>query len=292
MFWQIPVSLRLVTAYVATPILIKKIVGLPSLKKNFCWQYLFCFSFSVVWALYFGFNLSQSVLILIFIGLANSLGAYAYWQATKISLSKTSLFMQADDLIGMFLGYLILGEVKFLNTGLIIGILLCFCAVGILTRKESNLALVKWVMIYGTIWGGVIFATRYFALEGMSFSQFLFGWYGGSFLGSLLILSFVPDLEESEEGGKKDTKETNKTRLFLGIASLAIAVWLSMVLGYWVMNLSPIAIAQPIFLVSKAVLPAIIGLWIFKEAATLTNREKFAYIVGIAGVLIIAFSYR
>jgi hypothetical protein len=65
-----------------------------------------------------------------------------------------------------------------------------------------------------------------------------------------------------------------------------------MVLGYWVMNLSPIAIAQPIFLVSEAVLPAIIGLWIFKEAATLTNREKFAYIVGIAGVLIIAFSYR
>lgn len=240
------------------------------------------------------------MLILIAVGLFNSLGAYSQWQAVKISLSKNSLFTQADDVIGMFLGYLILGETKFLNPGLIAGIILCFGAVGLLVYPKnsgnnaggskdsadssaSNLALIKWVAIYSIIWGGAIFAARYFALEKMPFPEFLLGWYSGSFLGSQIIFA-------SSQEGKARIHFSASEIFFIG--ALAIFIWLSMTLEYWVVNLAPITVSQPVFLVSEATLPVIIGLWIFKEAKSLTNREKLAYIIGIVGVIVIAFSYR
>lgn len=292
MFWQIPVLCRLVTAYIAVPILLKQLVGLPSLKRRFCWQFFFCFTLSAGYSLFAGFNLSFSTLILICLGLFNSVAAYAQWRAIRISLSKTSLFTQADDLTAMLLGYFILNETKFLSPGLVAGVLFCFgAAILIILAKNSekdnpdtkqNIVLIKWIAIYSIIWGIGIFFMRYFALENLSFPNFLFGWYGGTFLGSLIIFFCAKEEEISIQLNKKE---------IAGIGLLALFTWISMVLGYWVAKLAPITVFQPIYLVSEAILPTIIGLLIFKESLSLLNKEKIAYVIGIVGTIAIALSY-
>jgi len=292
MFWQIPILCRLATAYIAVPILLKKFVGLPSLKRRFCWQFFFCFAFSAGYAIFEGLNIGLPSLILICLGLFNSLAAYAQWQAIKISLSKTSLFTQADDLTAMLLGYFILNETKFLSPGLIVGVLLCFSAATLIVFAKNsgkddigakqNIALMKWIAIYSFIWGIAVFAMRYFALGNLSFPNFLFWWYGGSFLGSLAIFFSANEKEISIQLNKKE---------IAGVGGLAIFIWISMVLGYWGARLAPITVFQPIYLVSEAILPTFIGLLVFKEALTLPNKEKIAYIIGIVGTIVIALSY-
>lgn len=291
MFWQIPVLCRLATAYIAVPILLKKIVGLPSLKRRFCWQFFFCFAFSTSYALFEGLELGLSSLILICMGLFNSLAAYAQWRAIKISLSKTSLFTQADDLTAMLLGSFILNETRFLSPGLIAGVLLCFGAATLIVlaknsekdiNSKQNIALMKWIATYSFIWGIAIFAMRYFAVENLSFPNFLFWWYGGSFLGSLVIFFSTSEKEISIQLSKKE---------IAGVGVLALFIWISMVLGYWGAKLAPIAVFQPIYLVSEAILPTVIGLLIFKESLILVKKEKIAYVAGITGTIIIALNY-
>ena len=229
------------------------------------------------------------------IGFFNSFGAYCHWQAIKISLSKTSLFTQTDDIIGMSLGYWLLNETKYLNTGLIFGIILCLGAASLLISGESNIRLIKYVAIYSIIWGIATFLERYFAITGISFSEFLVGWYGGTLVGISCILFFL-----KEEG--LAIKVPKKEILSVGI--LAIAIWLSMFLGYWAAKLAPITVFQPIFMVSEAVLPTLIGLMVFKEIKSLRVKtfifhdrnytfplEKFAFLLGFAGIIAISASY-
>jgi len=65
-----------------------------------------------------------------------------------------------------------------------------------------------------------------------------------------------------------------------------------MLLGYWAAKLAPITVYQPIFMVSEAVLPTLIGFIIFKEAKSLSVKEKFAFLLGLAGITAIAISFR
>jgi drug/metabolite transporter (DMT)-like permease len=295
--WQIIVFSRVITAHIFLPFLLKRLTGLNlSLKRLVWWQFLFCFAFSLIYALIFGFTLKHQLLMVAGIGFFNSLGAYCQWQAVKMSLSKTSLFTQADDIIGMSLGYWLLNETKYLTKGLVSGIVLCFGAAGLLISGESNIRLIKYVGIYSVIWGVASFLERYFAITGISFSEFLVSWYGGTLIGISCILFFFKEEGLTIKVPKKE---------IMGVGVLAIVIWLSMYLGYWAAKLAPITVYQPIFLVSEAVLPTLIGLLIFKEIKTLRVKtfifhgrsyafpiEKFAFLLGLAGITAIAISFR
>jgi len=244
---------------------------------------LFCLAFSSLYALIFGFTFKSELWMVAGIGFFNSLGAYCQWQAVKMSLSKTSLFTQADDIIGISLGYLFLNETRFLNSGLILGIIICLGAASLLISSESNIRLMKYVGTYSVIWGLATFLMRYFALSGIPFCEFLASWYAGTLIGISCILFFFKEEGLTIKAQKKE---------IMGVGVLAIAIWFSMLLGYWAAKLAPITVYQPIFMVSEAVLPTLIGFIIFKEAKSLSVKEKFAFLLGLTGITAIAISFR
>src|SRR3989344_9413055 len=109
--WQVPVILRIVIGYLILPVLTKKIAKAPSRTRNLVWQYFLAAVFALIFAAIQGAELFQSrVLIVMLIGAFNAFACYCQWRAVDISLSKTSIATQWDDLITLGLGYLVLKE--------------------------------------------------------------------------------------------------------------------------------------------------------------------------------------
>jgi len=281
--WQIIVFIRVIIGHIVAPVLYKKATQTKSdLEKLIWWQFLFCLTLSVGYGLIFGFTFKSEILLVAIIGFFNSFGCYCQWQAVKINLAKASLFTQADDIIAVLLGYLILHETKYLNTALGFGVIGCFLAASILisAKFSENMRLIKYIGIYSVIWGVASFLDRYFALQSIPFSEFLIGWYGGSFIGISFFLL--------REGRLVVKAPKNEIAL---VAGLSIFVWLSKLLGYWGANLVPITIFQPIYLVTEAIFPTLTGLHIFHEYKTLEFKEKLAIALGLASIIAITVSY-
>jgi len=200
-----------------------------------------------------------------------------------MSLSKTSLFTQLDDIIAVLLGYLVLHETKFLNITLVFGVIGCFGAVSLLisAKFSDNIPMIKYIGIYSVIWGVASFLDRYFAITGISFSEFLVSWYGGSFLGISFFLF--------KQGRLVIKAPKNEISL---VAGLSVLAWFSRLFEYWGANLAPITVFQPIYLVTEAVFPTLIGLYIFHESKTITSKEKIAIVLGLASIIAISVSYR
>ncbi len=291
--WQVPIILSVLVSYIIAPILIKKIARSPSRTRNLVWQYFFAAALATLSALIIGTDFSgkQAVVVAI-IGAFNAFACYCQWRAIDISLSKTSLFTQADDLICVFLGYLILGEGQLLNILLVIGVVFCvgsgllFVWEKIQKNKNDNKpfkhSIWLWVMLYSIIWGVAVFSKRYFFLGGMSLLTFVASWYGGSFCGACVVFAL---------GGKKEAGEPLKLKQIGGVLVLAVIIWTSLMLGYWVRSLAPLTIVQPIYQIAEIILPTIIGLWIFKEAKELSTISRLAILIGLTGGMILIFGY-
>ncbi len=284
--WQVIVFSRVVLGHIIGTALLKKLLQSYKIdrKKLLCWQFSFCLIFSIIYALIFGFTFRPILWLIVGIGILNSFGAYCQWRAIDLSLSKTSLFTQADDLISLFLCYWLLDETRFLNIGLVSGLILCFGAATLLMSKESNVRLIKFVGTYSVIWGVAGFLIRYFAISDIPFAEFLCSWYAGSLLGTLCIFFFSKEIKLSFKLTKKEMRN-------VGIVAITGA-WGGMVLVYWAAKLAPLTVYQPIFLVSEAVFPTLLGLYVFKEINTLlSKKEKTAFLLGLIGVVVIAFSH-
>lgn len=295
--WQIPVLLSIVLGHLVAPNLIKRISGVPSRARNLVWQYFMTAALAASVAVLTGAEMwKKQVLIVAIIGAFNAFACYCHWRAVDISLSKTSLFTQADDFIAIALGYLVLHEARFLGPWLAIGVILSLGAVLWLTSAKAwavekkngqstamrTRQLVGWVMLYSVIWGGAIFSMRYFAVGGMSLPSYIASWYGGSLIGALITFALA---------GKKERGAPLTRGQILNVLPLAITIWLSLMTAYWSKSLAPITVVQPILQVTEMIFPTIIGLWIFKEAKELTNPDYLAFGMGLVGGLIIAMSF-
>lgn len=292
--WQIPLFLSVLIGYIIAPILIKMIARAPSRPRSLSWQYFFCGVLASAAALLNGADLAdQRLLIVAGIGAVNAFACYCHWRAVDISMTRTALFTQGDDIIAMLLGYLILGEGKLLNSELAIGVALAVGAVLFysLSKKQTvNSAsqingweiFGKWVLCYSVIWGGAIFSMRFFALKGLNLTSYTAAWYSGSFLGALMTLRF---------SSKKESGEPLKARAVISILPLSVSIWTSLMLYYWSVSLAPITVVQPICQVSGVVFPALIGVFVFKEVETLNIKSKMAMAIGLVGALIITFSF-
>lgn len=292
MFWQIPIIFRIIFGDLIAPYLQKKISAKPSRSRNLFWQYFFTALFATTVAFFCGVEFNDSkFLIILIIGTFNAFGCYCQWRAIAISLSKTSLFTQADDLIAMTLGYILLHEASSLNTFLVIGVTLCLGAVMIFTYNEyragekikiSLSGIGIWVASYSIIWGIATFSTRYFVLKNMPLPSYIAAWYLGSLVGACIIFLL---------SSKKEKGQTLTLRQIGQIAPLATTIWISLMFSYWSFMLAPITVVQPILQVSEMTFRTIIGLWVFKEIKELNRTSKIAMIIGLAGGLIIIFSY-
>ena len=125
--WYVPVVIRMLAAYMAGPLLLKPLAGQYAQAKLLLIQFAICFAVALPLAAALGqLQLDWAIVA---VGCGNGLAAYCYRQAIAISLSRTALFAFWDDLLAMGLSYVILHEGRFLNAGLVAGVLLSVGAV-------------------------------------------------------------------------------------------------------------------------------------------------------------------
>lgn len=197
----------------------------------------------------------------------------------------------------MILGYWILKEGQFLNTGIAIGIALSFTALilfvhhGYLKKgedknKKTPLAFILYVLTYSVIWGFAVFSFRYFGINGVERLTFLSSWYGGSLLTALVIFLTYTDKDETQ---KIKTPLTLKDVGWVGI--LSVVIFLSLFLAYWSYQLAPIIVLQTIYLVAEMVLPSIIGLVVFHERKKMDAQEWIYFGIGITGGVLVALNF-
>ncbi|MCK4859765.1 MAG: hypothetical protein KAS87_04305 [Candidatus Omnitrophica bacterium] len=298
--WYIPVVLRILLINTIFPWLLKGKVVQANFVQRFFLQYLFCSVFAVLVAISLGqLVFTATTLIIAVIGVFNGFGAYSQWRATQINLSAMSIFAFLDDAIAISLGYLILKEGKFLNTGVGIGLTLCASVVilfavnnylkrkkGVKGKEHLPLRFFGYVMSFTIIWGVATFLTRYFALEGVGVGTFIFGWYGGS-----VITAFIIFLIKKEKGIFQEVKETMTNNNFCIMFVMSVLIMTNIWLSYWALQLAPLMVVKPIFFVSAMVIPAIIGLYIFKEAKKYERREKLFFVIAFVGGVLIALSF-
>lgn len=293
--WQIPMIGVVLVSYVLMPVLIKRISKAPNRTRNLVWQYLFCAAISIMVATIARVNLLDYRLLVIAlaIGVPNALACYCQWRAVDISLSKTSVATQWDDMTSLALGYLILNEAAVLNAPLVVGIILSVGAALFFTltknrnggKKEvsKSRTLGLWILVYSLIWGWATFSMRYFALKGVPLPAYVAAWYTGSLLGAVGTYFIA---------GKKEAGDPLTLKQIVKVLPLSIAILTSLSMQYWTKIMVPITIFQPIAQVAEMVLPTLIGLYYFKEVKDLKTLSKIIFAVGIAGGLIIAFAYR
>jgi hypothetical protein len=288
--WQIPLLLQVVITYIGNPIVIKKSTGLPGrtprlvlmflVNASLAWLLLAVFPASAIW--------DERLLMVGGIGVMNSVANYAHWRAADVSLSRTSVMAQGDDIIALMLGYIFLGESALLTPLLVTGLVLCMGSAVILSiRKREDgkpppRSFLGWVAVYCTLWGIAVFSTRYFGVSGVPVPSFLVGWYTGSFAGSLVVAAVMG--KEERKGGVT----WNGFGWVLALCSVSIT---GLGLAYWVKCLVPITVVQPIVQVAESVLPTFIGLLIFKEAKNIDLWQRTLFAAGIAGSVVLGLSY-
>src|SRR3989344_281707 len=246
---------------------------------------------------------------IIAVGFFNALANFVYWKGMAISLSKVSIFLVFDDLIAMGLAYWILQEGKFMTSGLSVVITLCLVSVLFLSAYKKRRAEIKqeaclvdgvetkqlakhvwkqeitfltYVLIFSITWGVAMFAMNYFPKQGLSQLTFLSSWYIGSVCGgSLLLLLSRRPLPSFRSIGKSNWRL---------LALLSVCMPVTNGFGIWAFKLAPQVVIQPIFLVSAAVVPVLIGFYLFREIKELDWLEKMLFAMSLLGVIIIAIA--
>ena len=132
MDWYVPVVCRIVTGYIAVPILLKPMVDKYPHSMMLFLQFVCCFAVALPVA---ALNQHRVDWMIVAVGFINGLAAYCYRKAITMSLSRTALLAFWDDLLAMGLSYVILHEVQFLTTGIILGMVASLGAVILFTVR-------------------------------------------------------------------------------------------------------------------------------------------------------------
>jgi len=238
------------------------------------------------------------------VGFVQAFGTYCHWRAFDISMSKASLYAWPDDVFAMLLAVVYLKEVHVLNVPMALGILCSLGAMVLFMRsdaakkndagKSNPRMLWLWILGYSGLWGGAFFSLKYFAVKEVPVLAFIQPWYLGAVLAAFIVCGIAV-----------------RGRAFKGIAALpaaslaisgalGIAILLSLVLTFSVLRLAPLVVAQPMFLVTESVIPALIGLLElkvlgfklgFSEGQDYTLFDWMCFGLGVLGVCLIAIGY-
>ncbi len=278
-------------------VLIKKNVSGHSRTKRFLLQFIFCALITGFISVVTGkFNFSYAAGLVFIVGFFNGLAAYCQWEAIKVSLSKNSLFTFWDDIIAMSLAYFILNEGATLTPILIVGISISLLSVILFVlndykkrvqqeKDKTNLPLsfLVYVGIYSLIWGVAVFLMKYFSLKGVGFFTFLPSWYAGASVAAVLI--------RLKMRASESTDPAFTAKDILGVLVLSVTIFTGLGLAFLSYGAAPLIVAQPLFLVGEMIVPALIGLYFFKEIKELDYRQKIFFGMGILGGTIISFSF-
>lgn len=291
MFWQVPVLVRVLAAHVGFPYVVKKLSGLPGRSRRIALQFAFCIAFTLVYIVATGDwpVLDWRFAAIFGFGVVNAAAVYSQWRAIEISLVKNSLFTQADDLIAIALGLVVLGEGSAMSAPTIAtAVALCVfgtIAYSLSTKQDGkeNRRVFLYIATYSVIWGVAVFSQRALALEGMSISSYALAWYGGTFLGSFGLIATVGRAEEP-------LKLTGSVLWKMG--ALAALVWTAFTFGYFAYQSAPVAVSQPVFQVTELVFPLLIGIFVFKEVQLPRWRDRLLLATALGGAVMVLLSYR
>lgn len=279
MTWPIILTVNIIF-YLIAWILIKLVVGKFPVIKALIFQFLLCLLIIYFYQLAKGeLRFSKDFFFVAPLGFLVAFGAFWQWQAIKLSLSKTSLFLPLADVLTVALAGLFLSEFAQWSLTILAGVIFCFLAVFLFQdwkKKEENQK--RWLFFTLLMIG--IFGTAAFLMKVFSFDvprgEFLTYWYTGTFLGSFVIFLFV-----KEKGFEKADK------LFYLIPLLSLAVLGQLATYYWAFELAPASQVVPVRSVGITFLPVLAGWFIFKERKGLSRKEILAFLMGIAGALLI-----
>lgn len=314
--WIAPVLIWIVIGKGFQPWLTKKIVktGEELNKQGFAGTTFLCFTNFAVCVIYTlplallagKLSWNGAELAVVAVGFLNAMANLAYWKGMAISLSRISLYLILDDIIAMGLAYLILNEARFLNNGISAGVTICFLSAiffslyrkrkaeikaGASDCKPSNEKLTPtsefkfavYVLIFSVTWGMAMFSMNYFPqVKQVNTLAFIACWYIGSTIGASLL--FILDKR------LRPKLKTINAKTWKRVALVSICMPISNASSVWAYSLGHQIIIQPIFLVSEMTVPVLIGLYLFGEIKDFDWLEKTLFILGVLGVLIIAFS--
>lgn len=280
--WQVALGLLIIINTLS--VLLTKIAAdkLPKKAVGIFYQYLFCLGLAILYALSSGKADVNSALILVAaVGFINATGNYFQWRAFELSLSKTVLFFPLMEIMAIGLAVIFLGEIKLWNAQLTLGAVLCFLAMWLfrLNGGEKGILNKKWLFYTAgmiAIFGLAGFLTKLFSFT-VSREIFLLGWYAGAFIGSL------PMLAMERVNPVKITKDQISAVFLLSLTIIGALFSL-----YWVYQLGgPVSLVLPLRGLFITLVPACIGLFIFKERAAFSKREWLGFVAGIIGVALV-----
>jgi len=214
------------------------------------------------------------------VGFINAFGNYFQWQASNLSLSRTSLFLPLMEVVTILLAVIFLQEAVLWNAKLVLGATLCFLAIFLFRWQPSDKILKnKWFLfIIGMV---LILGIAGFLLKVFSFTvsseTFLVAWYVGALIGSLPILGL-----EKQNPLKADAKT------LLTVLPVSIAILGSLFALYWTYQLGgPVSLVLPIRGLAITIIPILVGWFVFKERKGFTKTEWLAFSLGIAGAVMV-----
>jgi hypothetical protein len=224
-------------------------------------------------------------------GVLNAFANIYKWRATRLSQSKSSMLSFGDDIIAIALSMIILGDGQYLNTQGLAGMGLCVLT-GILfwwhdsesKNKESRDFYLN-VIRFSVLWGVAMFAQRYFGFKKLPLGEFLFGWYGGTFL--TLVAVFVYERIHTTQAidGSKPPLFNTIGLVWAPVHSLAIT--LNIAILYFAVSRIPQTVVQPVLLMGQAIVAPLIGWIIYKESQKFDLYHWGLTLLGIIGILLL-----
>ncbi len=284
MTWQIALAI-LVLVNTCSVILTKVAADkLPKERaKGIFWQYLFCGVLATGYVLVSGKMTWTPVLFLVGgVGLVNAFGNYCQWQASGLSLSKTTLFFPLMEVVTIALAMVFLQETALWNIQLITGAGLCFLAMGLFRLSKDNargsLGSRWFLFILGMI---LIFGVAGFLVKVFAFNlpreNFLMAWYIGAWIGSWPIA-----------GMKKQNPFRISGKTLLVVFPVSLAILGALLTLYWTYQLGgPVSLVLPIRGLAITIIPILVGWWLFKEKKGLGKLEWAGFLTGIIGAIIV-----
>lgn len=224
------------------------------------------------------------------VGFVNAFGAYAQWQALETSLSKTSFLLTLSPIWATILAIGILQEDIWGNWKILGGIVVLHLAAmaiallkedpkpknddGMPAEKPQKLWL-PWVIGALLIFGSAAFLMKVSTIANVPHALFLPSWYGGAFLGGLLIYAI-----------------RREEPLTMSQASSALLVGASIICQlaslYWGFQLADASVVLGIASFVNPILAIVLGIYVFHEEIVLSLWHYVAFALGIAGCVLIA----
>lgn len=264
----------------------KKMLSTEPIFKVVSLMFAICFAISTVLFIFFNDNWFFSPFIF-FVSAVNAVALLFYGQAIKINLSQTFFLFPLAGLVPIFFSIILFRENIFSQMHLgrslvtLVGLFLTFLAVTLFgSIQRTGITHRKWLwasIIYFFIAGVVNFMIKSFDEQGTSLINYLFSWYSGAFVGSLLSRIKERDWSFKVMGRLKAVH----------IFALGLSTFSSMALFYYGVHLIPATIIFPSIIFLNVLGVVLVGLFIFGERNLLGQRGWLAVSLGFIGIVLL-----